>query len=203
MSLYDDLGVPPNASQEEIKAAWRRKAKATHPDKGGSAKAFAVVETAYRILSDEEKKSRYDASGETDLPKDPLTEARQNVAQLFLQAAEGYNEDTCDMIAAVRDVINRNLSAMAATKVQNKTKQRKLERVLKRLKHKRKDGLNIIAGAVEQRIRGLDETNKEIEEATVKGNLMLEVVAEYEYEVSTDPKMEWQSDRYFKVFPNF
>ena len=47
---HDILGVPRGASVDEIKAAYRKLALATHPDKGGSADEFFRVARAYRAL---------------------------------------------------------------------------------------------------------------------------------------------------------
>lgn len=41
------LGIPATADQATIRTAWRRKALATHPDRGGSAEAFRVAKAAY------------------------------------------------------------------------------------------------------------------------------------------------------------
>jgi hypothetical protein len=46
------LGVGPGASPEEIRAAWRRVARATHPDNGGDAAAFRTAAAAYAQLGD-------------------------------------------------------------------------------------------------------------------------------------------------------
>jgi hypothetical protein len=45
------LGVPPNASREDITAAYRRLRSEHHPDKGGSADRFDEVEQAYRTAT--------------------------------------------------------------------------------------------------------------------------------------------------------
>lgn len=47
---HDVLGVPRDASVEEIKAAYRKLALETHPDKGGSADEFFRIARAYRAL---------------------------------------------------------------------------------------------------------------------------------------------------------
>mmetsp|Transcript_15394 Transcript_15394/g.27515 ORF Transcript_15394/g.27515 Transcript_15394/m.27515 type:complete len:147 (-) Transcript_15394:262-702(-) len=44
------LGVPPAASLPEVKAAYRLRVLQTHPDKGGSAEEFRLVQTAFESL---------------------------------------------------------------------------------------------------------------------------------------------------------
>lgn len=63
---YDILGVPRNASKDEIKKAYRNLAHKFHPDKkGGNEKKFKEVTEAYAILSDDRRRSEYDTYGRT------------------------------------------------------------------------------------------------------------------------------------------
>lgn len=50
-SPYEILGVAPSASMEEIKIAYRRAARATHPDLGGSEEKFKEVQQAFQDIS--------------------------------------------------------------------------------------------------------------------------------------------------------
>ena len=62
--LYDLLGVGKEATAADIKKAYRRKAKSEHPDAGGSSEKFTELTLAYECLSDDDKRDRYDRTGE-------------------------------------------------------------------------------------------------------------------------------------------
>jgi DnaJ-class molecular chaperone len=62
---YEILGVPRNASEAEIKKAYRSKAHKLHPDKGGDAEKFKEINEAYQVLSDPQKRAQYDRLGQT------------------------------------------------------------------------------------------------------------------------------------------
>ena len=70
---YDVLGVPKGASEAEIKKAFRKLAKAYHPDSNKDPKAkerFAEANTAYEILGDKDKRGQFDR-GEIDAEGKP------------------------------------------------------------------------------------------------------------------------------------
>ena len=64
---YEVLGVNKNASGDEIKKAFRKMSKKYHPDLNPGDKAaeehFKEVNEAYQVLSDDEKRQRYDQFG--------------------------------------------------------------------------------------------------------------------------------------------
>jgi len=66
--FYDLLGVPPTASVDDIKRAYKKKALRLHPDKPtGNAEEFKNLTHAYEILCDDDKRRIYDMSGEAGL----------------------------------------------------------------------------------------------------------------------------------------
>lgn len=66
VTLYDILNIAPDASPEEIDSAYRRKALQTHPDRSGSETAFQAVQQAFDVLSDPQRRQRYDETGDFD-----------------------------------------------------------------------------------------------------------------------------------------
>ena len=66
-TLYDTLGIAKNASQDEIKKAYRKLARQYHPDKNAGDEAaeerFKEVQHAYDVLSDADKRKAYDRFG--------------------------------------------------------------------------------------------------------------------------------------------
>lgn len=61
---YEILGVPKNASKDDIKKAFRKLAHKYHPDKSGGDEAkFKEVNEAYQTLSDDTKRQQYDTFG--------------------------------------------------------------------------------------------------------------------------------------------
>lgn len=62
--LYEILGVSRDASEEDVKRAYRRQARQLHPDTGGDENAFKELTTAYEVLRNPETRANYDRYGD-------------------------------------------------------------------------------------------------------------------------------------------
>lgn len=60
-NYYTILGVDREATQEELQSAYRKRSKEAHPDYGGSTEEQILVNEAYSILSNPEKRKQYDS----------------------------------------------------------------------------------------------------------------------------------------------
>lgn len=70
---YEILDIQPNATLEQIKAAWKRSALQDHPDHGDengeATERFKKITAAYKCLSDPDKRKAYDATLRSSGPK--------------------------------------------------------------------------------------------------------------------------------------
>ena len=70
VDAYELLGLASReASDAEIKKAYRRLSVKHHPDKGGDAAAFKELTSAYEVLSDGERRALYDVGGMSAVEK--------------------------------------------------------------------------------------------------------------------------------------
>src|SRR5678815_2507747 len=72
--LYSVLGVGRDASDAEIKRAFRKLAQQTHPDvnqEAGADERFKEINQAYQVLSDPQRRQAYDMFGTTGDGGDP------------------------------------------------------------------------------------------------------------------------------------
>jgi len=84
-NYYDILGVKKDVSEKEIKAAYRRLARQYHPDVNPGDKAaeakFKEINAAYEVLSDKEKRRKYDKYGDKWQYADQIEQAEREQAQ--------------------------------------------------------------------------------------------------------------------------
>jgi len=99
---YSVLGVKHNADADEIKAAWRAKAKTVHPDHNqndpSAASRFAEVGQAYEVLKDPERRKRYDRAAEMQQTIMQQREAAREAAERA-KAAKANAEKVMEELA--------------------------------------------------------------------------------------------------------
>jgi curved DNA-binding protein CbpA len=163
MNPYDVLGVPGDAEADAIKSAHRKAAKQHHPDAGGKREEFEKVQTAYLVLSDPDRRAKYDKTGEVeDEALDPMAVLVHHVVNAFDLACQQHAQDLecVDLIAATRSVME-NIQADMCKQLANIEKERaKLVKLERRLKHKG-SGSDLLGNALRQRIDGCDMLHKQ------------------------------------------
>ena len=66
-TYYKVLGVDKDATTADIHKAFRKQAMKHHPDRGGDAQTFQLINEAHEVLSDAKKRKIYDAEGKEGL----------------------------------------------------------------------------------------------------------------------------------------
>jgi len=103
---YEILGVPKNASKEEIKNVYRRLALQYHPDRNkttGAEERFKEISEAYAVLSDDEKRKRYDTYGHLGA-EEVFRGSEANFDEIFKDMGFGGFRDIFDQIFGGRGV---------------------------------------------------------------------------------------------------
>lgn len=91
---YEELGIPKDANQETIKKAYKKLALKYHPDKNksdGAEEKFKSICKAYGILSDPDKKQKYDQFGMKGLDENDLNSDAQ--AEMFRKMFGMFSDD--------------------------------------------------------------------------------------------------------------
>ena len=110
-NLYDVLGIDTNANNADIKQAYKSLAMKLHPDRGGDESSFKLLEQAYRVLSDDDKRKQYDSTGSVGTVKTIDDKATDVLSQLFNEVIKvGFVKG--DIISHVRAIVLRNKSSL-------------------------------------------------------------------------------------------
>src|SRR5918993_3938908 len=106
-SLYEILGVEQKAEASEIQSAYRRRAKATHPDAGGDRDTFEAIQKARAVLLDPARRARYDETGEEDVGPDDILADAMEILMILLDRIIQSDVDfsQTNVVAALQETI--------------------------------------------------------------------------------------------------
>ena len=106
MNLYEELGLHPLCSAEEIKYQFRILASKHHPDKGGDTEKFKRIKLAYEVLGDPKRRAEYDKTGNTAETKSHRTEAIEQLSHIFFKAINNFDINTGDLVLNMQNEVN-------------------------------------------------------------------------------------------------
>lgn len=159
MDPYQVLGVPREASPDLIRAAYRRAAARTHPDReGGSEAAFNEVSEAFQILTHPARKKLFDETGATAVvrERDIQAEAREQVVVCLSSVLEQVDPEAGKNILSLArgSVVHKQAEVKAKLEEMNE-KSVRISNLLRRTKN-----LDKIVVAGLERAKAQIETQK-------------------------------------------
>ena len=108
-SLYEILGIGSTSTNKEIKAAFKRRATETHPDKPknkGKEQEFLEIKDAFDILTDKDARKNYDKTRREDVvhPHFSYQEADWSVKRKVNKLEKAMKELDAELLEELRDL---------------------------------------------------------------------------------------------------
>lgn len=101
--LYEILAVPRDATEQQIRKAYRAKSKTAHPDVGGDREAWDLIQLAEDVLTDPERRARYDETGSYEPGR------ADNAQSQIWEYLCGATLHTIGMLAGKKDLAHTDL----------------------------------------------------------------------------------------------
>jgi hypothetical protein len=190
VDLYQLLGLKRAATREEVRKAYRRKAKSSHPDSGGSVEAFNAVAAAHDVLSDTRRRERYDTTGEIEQarPDNFDGSAIEVIAQKLGLIIHAEQDVTALDIGAVLEQTIRDDIALRRTSIAGQ--KRAIERAAAlraRVKRKVNGEDNALARVLDWHEGSARDNVRKNEEAVRAMERALEILENYSFGEERDP----------------
>lgn len=182
MSHYETLGVPPDATADDVKRAYRASSSKAHPDKGGSNEDMAKVNRAYEVLSDPARRANYDAG--TGEPGDSLEDqARAMLAELIDSVVDSHEPD---IVSACHRRLN---DARGEAEAMRRRAQNELKKLAARRKSVTKNGSgpNLMHAVIDKKIAQADATITKAGAVQALLEAAREQLKEYEHVPGQEP----------------
>lgn len=193
VTLYEILGVKPDATLDEIKRAYRRASRSAHPDRnGGDGTKQQEINDAYAVLSDAERRRRYDLTGLGDRERDPAEAAKamlvEELHELLFPRGGGLSQmmqravpSSENILADLQETIQLKRTGLLQGMTSEKTKLGRFEQHMKRVKAKGSETLLI--GVIEDAVKKQRDLVAHLDFVHKVMQLALKLLAEgYSYE---------------------
>ncbi|MBL0373265.1 J domain-containing protein [Rhizobium sp. KVB221] len=180
---YEALGIPRDADDERIRAAFRRKAKTAHPDSGGATDAFVEIQKAGELLLDPARRKFFDATGYDPDSTDPgdlqgLLLIESLVNEIVLDERE---PGTFDPIARMREKLADDISKSRFHMKEMEGHASRIRSHLKRLE--RRPQHDMLGHMLRARIEAITASIEEAAKKIVITERAVAMLADYDYAV--------------------
>lgn len=177
---YDVLELARNATQAEIKTAYRKASSAAHPDReGGSVDAQAALNSAYAVLSDPARREYYDRTGRDAPPEGPEAAAEALLLHVMDTAiCRGHDQAGEDPLYLARRRLEEMENELHKNHHLQTVAMEYLARQIKRVRRKT-PGPNLFVQAAEARLEAIKALRAQYPETIKTFLLARQMFADY------------------------
>ena len=191
MNLYEKLDLAPDATQQEIKDAYRDMAKEVHPDKGGDTEAFKDISKAYTVLSDTRKRKRYDETGIEEGESHTNNLANGLLQRMFMDMLKKAGPKAIlrmNVIIEIKQGLAQIINSAEKNKKGITEANDQLKAVLARIVHK--NDQNVLSSIIRGQIEENDHKHTDLCQSIETAGVAQEIIAEYEFVFDKQPEPE-------------
>jgi curved DNA-binding protein CbpA len=191
MSLYAILGLDPEPepTPADVKRAYRNAAKTAHPDKGGSDEKLRAIVLARDVLSDAERKKKYDHTGEVDeksvdnSENHALVKAMSALEFVFAECdRRNLRIEEIDVIQDARIKIEQELSEIEEQRKAARETADRFRKLAERF-HERGGKVNRISPMIDGKAAEVERNIERMNEPIAIMKRAIEILAEHSYDV--------------------
>jgi len=200
MNLYQSLGVSLQASNADIRKAYRKLSAKFHPDNKdtGDKDKFEQLKLAHDVLIDPKRRKRYDETGRTDDDRITPERIQMLIREMVKAVVEAERPDGSTDNPDGENIRDKMLLSIQASRAQIRNDRRKFERRLKRSRtllsrFKPKEGFDPIGDALKDQVEKWDYELRMNDDAMQLSVEMEKILKTYEYDVG--PQSEGQFNR--------
>jgi curved DNA-binding protein CbpA len=185
VNLYEILGLGRKATPKEIKEAYRKKARETHPDRGGTNDAFYQVSHAYQVLEDARRRHVYDTTGDDSDLGDQRARLMEELGTLLYTiidttVSQGGNIRVASIIATAKNAIQASITQNTQQAAATRKKIQEMKEGISRLS--RRDGVeDQLKSMLEHRLQGQEASVINFEAVIQRNEVMLDLLDRYDY----------------------
>lgn len=194
MNLYDLLQIKSNATPAAIKNAYRGLSKKYHPDHGGSVESFMAIKKAYDILSDKERRKKYDSTG--DVSEKTIDNGNAAVMEYISRVFEavyaqmdkmGVEPSEHDFLQSIKDTFDNEKDNLEKLEEQVARNLKKTKKMVGKFKTKKQS--NFLNQIVLMRIKNMEATQQNIKVQKETAIKCIKFLKDYSYEMENKRSM--------------
>lgn len=207
IDLYAQLGLPRDATKAAIRAAYRKLAKAAHPDGGGSQQKFGALTKAHDILTDDERRAKYNATGdESEKAIDNAQAAMlENACQLLMQAmsqcvSNNIEPEQARLLEMMQAIGSEALAEINENRGKWATAAKRLKKLQGRFKPKAsaKNKENRLEAMISGQIAGHEQQARNLDRMEENLKAALEFIKDYDFTADKKPEAGGISIQFFQ-----